>query len=222
MLPPTQLYLVSIRYRRKISLLRLLLFLIDLKSTILKSTLIVYKYILYTQTWFNLEKNRGRSRNIHQGQIPILERAEIFTSGAELRSKAVKMFCPLPLKILPWGLTHKRGQGQNIFFHQGQIFHPWSGAYLKGGHMPPDLIHKGHIPFMPHGFKKLSLWRIGKENNPQRPQIYFEKSISHHFRLDNTWFLSLWTFTVGEIIIGAPKIRNNYGAIQLFIFQILR
>ena len=36
MLPPTptQLYLVSIRFRRKITLLRLLLFLIDLKSTI--------------------------------------------------------------------------------------------------------------------------------------------------------------------------------------------
>ena len=35
MLPPTQHYLVSIRIRRKISLLRLLQFLIDLKSTIL-------------------------------------------------------------------------------------------------------------------------------------------------------------------------------------------
>ena len=39
MLPPTpiQLYLVSIRFRRKISFVRLLLFLIDLKSTIQSS-----------------------------------------------------------------------------------------------------------------------------------------------------------------------------------------
>jgi hypothetical protein len=35
-------------------------------------------------------------------------------------------------------------------------------------------------------------------------------------------FLSLFIFVVGENIIGAPKIQNNYGAIQLLIFTLLQ
>ena len=69
---------------------------------------------------------------------------------------------------------------------------------------------------------EINFWGIqNNKKNLKYQWIKYERSLTILNKSYTTLLNYMW-YTVGENIIAATKIRNNYGAIQSFIFPILQ